>query len=261
MTMPLENSGIVLIGNDADPLYHWFHNRLAAFGYDVGLWCLDDPESRDLDLMPPEGQLVVNTVLEKPGFALSAYLVAAKLEGVQAPRLILQNVLGETLLQVQTGIEDEYQWAGFSAFGLYGRWDQQELPAIEVCKQLAAPIAQFLTEIQLPFIEVPSCPSLVTGRIVSMLVNEACSALMENVASVEAIDTAMRKGTNYPMGPLVWADAVGLDVVLSVLNHLHAVYKEPRYRPMRLLQEYVLSGRLGQKTGQGFYAYPQLVTP
>ena len=253
------DEGIVLIGNDSDPLYHWFHSRLSQFGYDVGLWCLDDPASQDLDLMPPEGSLVINTVLEKPGFALNSYLVASKMEGFSKPRYILQNILAETLLQVQVGIEDDYHWVGYSAFGLYGRLGQPQLPAIETTQNIPEPIHQFLAEIQMPVVSVPACPSLITGRIVAMLVNEACSALMENVASAEAIDTAMQKGTNYPMGPLTWADAAGLDVILTVLNHLYALYKEPRYRPMRLLQEYVLSGRLGQKTGQGFYTYPQPV--
>ena len=94
-----------------------------------------------------------------------------------------------------------------------------------------------------------------------MLVNEAISALMEGVASAEDIDNAMRHGTNYPEGPLAWGDAVGLDVVEAVLNHAYRVYREERYRPMLLLQQKVLAGELGIKTGQGFYTHQEERTP
>lgn len=98
-------------------------------------------------------------------------------------------------------------------------------------------------------------PGMVVGRVYAMLVNEAAFALQEGVATPQAIDTAMRLGTNYPIGPLAWADLVGIDTVLSILNHLWTVYHEPRYRPCIFLQQMVMARQLGQKTCKGFFEY------
>jgi len=78
---------------------------------------------------------------------------------------------------------------------------------------------------------------------------------MEGVATPTDIDLAMRLGTNYPFGPLAWGDEVGLDAVLGVMTALFEEWGEDRYRPSPLLRRMVLAGRLGKKTGEGFYQY------
>jgi 3-hydroxybutyryl-CoA dehydrogenase len=98
-------------------------------------------------------------------------------------------------------------------------------------------------------------PGLVRARIICCLINEAVSALMEDVASVADIDRAMKLGTHYPLGPLEWADLIGLDTVLGVMTGLFAEWGEDRYRPAPLLRRMVLAGRLGRKSGEGFYRY------
>jgi 3-hydroxybutyryl-CoA dehydrogenase len=112
-----------------------------------------------------------------------------------------------------------------------------------------------LEELGLKAIEVPETPGLVLGRILAMLVNEATFALMEGVATPADIDTAMQLGTNYPRGPLAWADYVGLDVILAILKHLEEAYGEDRYCPSVLLRQKVDADKLGRKTGEGFYSY------
>ena len=87
------------------------------------------------------------------------------------------------------------------------------------------------------------------------MINEAAFALMEGVATREAIDTVMKLGTNQPMGPLTLADFIGLDVCLHILGVMYDGFKDPKYRPCPLLVKMVDSGRLGRKTGQGFYDY------
>ena len=98
-------------------------------------------------------------------------------------------------------------------------------------------------------------PGFIVNRILIPMLNEACFALMEGLASVEDIDTAMKLGTNQPMGPLALADFIGLDTVLSIAQVLHAGLGDSKYRPCPLLRQYVEAGWLGKKTGRGFYKY------
>jgi 3-hydroxybutyryl-CoA dehydrogenase len=98
-------------------------------------------------------------------------------------------------------------------------------------------------------------PGLVRARTVCCLINEAVSALQEGVATPADIDTAMKLGTNYPHGPLEWADQIGLDTVLGVMTGLYHEWGEDRYRPAPLLKRLVLAGKLGRKSGEGFYTY------
>lgn len=102
---------------------------------------------------------------------------------------------------------------------------------------------------------IQDTPGMVLPRIYAMLANEAAFALQEQVASAADIDQAMRLGTNYPYGPLAWADMVGVDVVVNILQNLWQVYHEERYRPCLLLQRMVRAGHLGQQTRQGFFSY------
>lgn len=98
-------------------------------------------------------------------------------------------------------------------------------------------------------------PGFIVNRILMPMINEAVFALHEGLASVEDIDTAMKLGTNQPMGPLTLADFIGLDTCLAIMNVLHEGLGESKYRPCPLLRRYVDAGRLGRKSGRGFYDY------
>ncbi len=96
---------------------------------------------------------------------------------------------------------------------------------------------------------------LVFPRILSLIINEAAFTLMEKAATARDIDIAMKKGTNYPYGPLEWADRIGLDEIYAISRGLQRDLAEERYRTAPLLRKLVLAGRVGVRSGQGFYAY------
>ncbi len=104
-------------------------------------------------------------------------------------------------------------------------------------------------------VEVNDYPGFVANRILMPMINEAIHSLYEGVATADAIDTVMKLGMAHPMGPLQLADFIGLDVCLAILRVLHEGFGNPKYAPCPLLVNMVAAGRLGKKSGQGFYAY------
>jgi 3-hydroxybutyryl-CoA dehydrogenase len=103
--------------------------------------------------------------------------------------------------------------------------------------------------------EVRDSPGFVSNRILMPFVNEAAYALQEGVAEPEAIDTIARLGFAHPMGPLALADLIGLDTCVAIMEVLHRGLGDPKYAPCPLLVQYVAAGRLGRKSGRGFYEY------
>lgn len=104
-------------------------------------------------------------------------------------------------------------------------------------------------------ITVADSPGFVANRILFPMINEAIFALQEGVAGPEEIDQGMKLGANHPMGPLALADLVGLDTTLAVIETLQRDLGDPKYRPCPLLRRYVAAGKLGRKSGAGFYTY------
>jgi 3-hydroxybutyryl-CoA dehydrogenase len=108
--------------------------------------------------------------------------------------------------------------------------------------------------------KTPACsqdyPGFISNRVLMPMINEACFALMEGVATKEDIDTVMKLGMNHPMGPLQLADFIGLDTCLYILEVLHEGLGDPKFRPCPLLRKMVEAKRLGKKAGRGFYEYP-----
>jgi 3-hydroxybutyryl-CoA dehydrogenase len=105
-------------------------------------------------------------------------------------------------------------------------------------------------------VEVKDFPGFVSNRILLPMLNEAMFVLMEGIARPEDVDTVFKLGLRHPMGPLELADFIGLDVCLDILDVLYEGFKDPKYRAAPILRQMVAAGRLGRKSGRGFYSYP-----
>jgi 3-hydroxybutyryl-CoA dehydrogenase len=132
---------------------------------------------------------------------------------------------------------------------------------VEVIRGLATSDATFATTTALceklgkTAVAVNDSPGFVSNRVLMPLINEAAFAVMEGVATPEAVDAVMRLGMNHPMGPLQLADFIGLDVCVEILDVLLRGFGDPKYRACPLLRKYVAAGWLGRKSGRGFYTY------
>ncbi|WP_188204562.1 3-hydroxybutyryl-CoA dehydrogenase [Desemzia incerta] len=127
--------------------------------------------------------------------------------------------------------------------------------ALTTSKETADTIQELSGKIGKTAIDVKDSPGFAVNRILIPMINEAIFTVFEGVATAEEVDEAMKLGANHPMGPIALADYIGLDVCLAIMEVLYEGFNDPKYRPCPLLKKYVEAGRLGKKTGQGFYTY------
>jgi 3-hydroxybutyryl-CoA dehydrogenase len=127
--------------------------------------------------------------------------------------------------------------------------------AVQTSDETAAAIVALAEDLGKVAAEANDFPGFVSNRILMPFVNEAAYALLEGVAEAEAIDTIATLGFAHPMGPLALADLIGLDTCVAIMEVLHDGLGDPKYAPCPLLRQYVAAGRLGRKSGRGFYQY------
>ena len=135
------------------------------------------------------------------------------------------------------------------------------MPLVEIIPHQAthpdvtASITQFITTVGKTPVTCQDSPGFIVNRLLLPLINQAVILLESNTATADAIDTAMTLGANFPMGPLALADLIGLDTCLSILTTLNESSHDPSLKPSSLLKQYVADGKLGRKSGEGFFRY------
>ncbi len=129
------------------------------------------------------------------------------------------------------------------------------IPGLRTGEATRARAAEFIGALGKTAITVKNAPGFAVNRILCPMINEAIFALQDGVASAADIDAGMKLGCNHPIGPLALADLIGLDTLLSIMEVFQRDFGDPKYRPAPLLRELVAAGRLGRKSGQGFFSY------
>jgi 3-hydroxybutyryl-CoA dehydrogenase len=129
------------------------------------------------------------------------------------------------------------------------------VPGLDTAPETVEAATQLATSLGKTPIRVNDYPGFVSNRVLMPMINEAVFCVMEGVGDAAAVDAVMKLGMNHPMGPLELADLIGLDVCLDIMRVLHEGFGDSKYRPCPLLEKMVAAGRLGRKSGKGFYEY------
>ena len=207
----------------------------------------------DLKAAAKDAHLVIEAVLEKIELKIDIF---KKLDSICTPETILAtntSTMSPTEIGAQTSRPDKVVAMHF--FNPVHKMKLIEvIRGLETSDETVQAVKEVGNKLKKETVEVNEFPGFVTSRMNCLIGNEAMNMLMEGVASAKDIDKAMKLGLNHPMGPLELADLVGLDTRLRNMEYLYQTLGE-KYRPCPLLIKYVKAGRLGKKSGSGFYQY------
>jgi len=131
------------------------------------------------------------------------------------------------------------------------------VPGLQTSPETADKAVKLVESVGKTSVRVNDYPGFISNRLLMPMINEAVYCLMESLADAKGIDDVMKLGMNHPMGPLELADLIGLDVCLDIMKVLYESFRDSKFRPCPLLEKMVNAGRLGRKTGQGFYQYSE----
>lgn len=201
-----------------------------------------------------QADLVIEAVYENADLKREIF---SKLDAICKPECIMAtNTSSIPITSLAVAVKDQTKFIGMHFFSPVPVMKLCELiRAIKTSDETIAVVAEVAQKMGKTTVVAKDVPGFIVNRINSALRCEAYKCLLEGVASIEDIDTAMKLGANMPMGPFELADFVGLDVNYNVLSQLYAGYKNPHFAPSLLLEKLVTAGDLGRKTGKGWYDY------
>jgi len=212
----------------------------------------------------------VETTLDKKGLKNCDIIIEAIIEDVDIKKELFSDlgilcdsktILASNTSSIPIGILAEASGRGDKVVGMHFMNPVPVMKLIEVIRAKSTSDDTFDTtfklaeDLQKVPVLVNDFPGFVSNRILLPMLNEAMFCVMEGVAEPEAVDTVMKLGMSHPMGPLTLADFIGLDTCLAIMKVLHKDMKDDKYRPCPLLEEMVIEGKLGRKSGEGFYKY------
>ena len=225
--------------------------ELVALGREKGL---DVAQLQDATAIAPTTQFVIDT---ENGSDDKKRAVMQRLDAsLPASGIIVSSCLRFSTTSIASWVKKPERVVGFATFyPLKDRKLVELAPGLRTFDKSVEQTDQLFKNLGKETVRVKDTAGLTFPRVLSLIINEAARSLEEGVATAEEIDIAMRLGVNYPQGPLRWADQIGLDEVLAVLEGLQRETGDDRYRPATLLKKLVTAGYLGETSGRGFYSH------
>ncbi|MCL4411878.1 MAG: 3-hydroxyacyl-CoA dehydrogenase NAD-binding domain-containing protein [Candidatus Thermoplasmatota archaeon] len=180
-----------------------------------------------------------------------------KIEVIVSPNAIIaSNTSSISITALGASLKDPSRFLGIHFFNPVPLMNLIELiKGVKTSKESIEKAIEFSKSVGKEFVVVNDSPGFVTTRVIGLLVNEGAFEFSEGLASKEDIDKALKLGGNFPMGPLTLGDLIGLDTVVNIMDVMFDAFKDPKFRVAPILRKMVEAGKLGRKTGEGFYKY------
>ncbi len=180
-----------------------------------------------------------------------------RIEPIVSPSAVISsNTSSISITSLASSLKDPSRFVGIHFFNPVPLMNLIEIiRGVKTSKQAVDRVVEFSKSVGKEYVIVEDSPGFVTTRVIAMLINEGAFEFSEGIASREDIDKALKLGGNFPMGPLTLGDMVGLDTVVNIMDVMYESFKDPKFRAAPILRKMVEAGKLGRKSGEGFYKY------